>query len=119
MLDVAAQPNNALCDRFYTPEQDGLAQPWDGVVWCNPLYTGTGVLARWVQKAHESAQAGATTVCLLPVSTSAQWWQTYIRPLPLADVWMLPRRLKFGGAKNNAWFSSAVVIFRPPCQKES
>jgi hypothetical protein len=29
-LDVAAQPDNALCVRFYTPEQDGLSQSWAG-----------------------------------------------------------------------------------------
>ena len=35
-LDVCALPENAKCPRFYTPEQDGLKQPWEGVCWCNP-----------------------------------------------------------------------------------
>lgn len=35
-LDVCAVPENAKCEKFYTPDDDGLSQPWDGVVWCNP-----------------------------------------------------------------------------------
>lgn len=35
-VDVCALPENAKCDRYYTPEQDGLAQKWEGVCWCNP-----------------------------------------------------------------------------------
>ena len=33
-LDVCALPENAKCERYYTPEMDGLAQPWNGVCWC-------------------------------------------------------------------------------------
>lgn len=29
-LDPCALPDNAKCKRFYTPEQDGLAQSWGG-----------------------------------------------------------------------------------------
>lgn len=29
-LDPCALPENAKCKRFYTPEQDGLAQSWGG-----------------------------------------------------------------------------------------
>jgi phage N-6-adenine-methyltransferase len=112
-LDVAAQPANALCARFYTPEQDGLAQSWAGeVCWCNPPYAGTGVLARWVRKAVESAQAGATVVCLLPASTDTQWWHAWV--IPYGEIRFVQGRLKFSGSKTNARFSSAIVIFRPP-----
>lgn len=31
-LDVCALPENAKCERFYTPEQDGLLQNWHGIV---------------------------------------------------------------------------------------
>lgn len=33
-LDVCAVPDNAKCAAYYTPEQDGLSQPWTGVVFC-------------------------------------------------------------------------------------
>ena len=39
-VDVAAAPHNTKCERFYTAEQDGLAQSWAGeTVWCNPPYS--------------------------------------------------------------------------------
>lgn len=41
-LDVASPPGgpwHVPCDRYYTAEDDGLAQPWDGLVWCNPPFS--------------------------------------------------------------------------------
>ena len=107
-LDVAAQPGNAKCERYYTPADDALTQAWEGVCWCNPPYGRD--LGLWIAKAYESAQAGATVVCLLPVRTDTRWWQTYILS---AEVRFVPGRLTFGGASNPAPFPSAVVIFRP------
>lgn len=55
-LDACAVKENAKCKRYYTPEDDGLFQPWEGVVWCNPPYGRQ--IGKWVQKAYESAQGG-------------------------------------------------------------
>lgn len=30
-LDVCALPENAKCEKYYTPDDDGLIQPWGGV----------------------------------------------------------------------------------------
>ena len=70
-LDVCAIPANAKCARFFTPVDDGLQQAWSGVCWANPPY-GL-VLRQWVRKAWESARAGATVVCLLPVRSDTVW----------------------------------------------
>src|SRR5262245_24182991 len=87
-LDVAAQPDNALCTRFYTPEQDGLSQSWAGdVCWCNPPYREVGP---WIRKAAEEAQAGALVVCLVPASTDTQWWHTWV--IPYAEIRWLQGR---------------------------
>lgn len=38
-VDACAAPHNAKCDRYWTREQDGLAQDWSGErVFCNPPY---------------------------------------------------------------------------------
>lgn len=38
-LDACAQHHNAKVSKYFTPEEDGLAQDWTGeVVWCNPEY---------------------------------------------------------------------------------
>ena len=40
-LDACAVRDNAKCPDYYTPERDGLAQPWPGRVWCkSALWAG-------------------------------------------------------------------------------
>lgn len=41
-LDVASPPGGIPwlpCRRYYSLEDDGLAQPWEGFVWCNPPFS--------------------------------------------------------------------------------
>ena len=47
-LDVCAIPENAKCEHYYSPEQDGLLQHWEGTVWCNPPYGRK--IGLWVKK---------------------------------------------------------------------
>lgn len=35
-LDACASRENAKCRRFFTRDDDALAQEWHGVVWMNP-----------------------------------------------------------------------------------
>lgn len=108
-LDVCANADNAKCRRYYTIEQDGLEQEWEGVCWMNPPY-GRAISA-WVKKAFESAdELGSTIVCLLPARVDTRWWHDYCSQ---AEVHFIKGRLKFSGAKNSAPFPSAVVVFRP------
>lgn len=106
-LDVCALPENTKCAAYYTPEMDGLSQPWYGRCWCNPPY-GRQV-GRWVRKAALSALAGATVVMLLPARTDTKWFHRWI--YRRAEIRFLPGRLKFGGAKNSAPFPSMVCIW--------
>ena len=107
-LDVCATPQNAKCERFYTPEQDGLIQPWKGTCWCNPPYGKQ--TAEWVRRGFLTSVSGATVVMLLPARTDTKWFHEYI--YNRAEVRFLRGRLKFGNSKNSAPFPSMVVIFR-------
>ena len=109
-LDAAASPDNAKCANYFTEEQDGLAQSWEGhTVWCNPPYCRkTGL---WVKKAYEEHQrTGCTVVMLLPSRTDVRWFHDYI--LGKAEIRFIKGRLKFGGSKNSAPFANIVVIYR-------
>lgn len=109
-LDAAASPDNAKCPVYFTEEQDGLVQSWEGhTVWCNPPYCRkTGL---WVKKAYEEHQrTGCTVVMLLPSRTDVRWFHDYI--LGKAEIRFIKGRLKFGGNKNSAPFPSIVVIYR-------
>ncbi len=102
-IDVAASPANTKCDRFYTADDDGLAQPWAGErVWANPPYSYPNLPA-WVAKAWQEWKDGTPDliVMLLPANrTEQQWWQEYVEPyrdLPDSDlhVEFLPSRMRF------------------------
>lgn len=108
-VDVCALPINAKCSRFFTPEQDGLIQEWSlETCWMNPPYGRQ--IGKWIRKAYEESQKGATVVCLLPARTDTAWWHDYCVK---GEIRFIRGRLKFGGSKNSAPFPSAIVIFRP------
>lgn len=107
-LDVCAVPENAKCNRFYSPEDDGLFQPWDGIVWCNPPYDRK--ISDWVEKAYwENLTYGQTIVMLLPARTDTRWFHEFV--LGKAEIRFIRGRLKFGGSQNSAPFPSMIVIF--------
>ena len=107
-LDVCAIPENAKCKRYYTPEQDGLSQPWDGTCWRNPPYGRD--IGQWVRRALFASVGGTTVVMLLPARTDTKWFHDYI--YKRAEIRFVKGRLKFGNSKNSAPFPSMVVIFR-------
>ena len=99
-LDAAASAHNAKLPRFYSIEDDGLAQSWQGErVWCNPPYSD---IAPWVAKA---AVSGAElVVMLLPANRTEQaWWQDHIEPGRRAgsiEVEFLRGRMRFIAAND-------------------
>lgn len=106
-VDVCALPENAKCGKYYSPNDDGLTQPWKGMCWCNPPYGRQ--IGSWIAKAAQSAEEGATVVMLLPARTDTRWFHQYI--YGKAEIRFVSGRLKFGGSKNGAPFPSMVVIF--------
>jgi phage N-6-adenine-methyltransferase len=107
--DVCALPQNAKCERFFTPEMDGLAQEWVGSCWMNPPYGRE--IGKWVEKAFRAAKEnGATVVCLLPARVDTRWWHDYCAK---GEIHFVKGRLRFGDCRDSAPFPSAVVVFRP------
>ena len=109
-LDVCALPDNAKCERYFTPEIDGLAQDWaknkEDVIWLNPPYGRQ--ISKWLKKAYETSLQGLTIVCLVPARTDTVWWHDYAMH---GDIYFVKGRLKFGGHQNAAPFPSAVIVF--------
>ena len=106
-LDPCSDGTNALCAKFYTPETDGLAHSWFGErVFMNPPYSD---MKRWMAKAYLESLFGALVVCLVPVRTDTAWWHDYAM---FGEIRFLRGRLRFGDAKTNAPFPSAVVVFK-------
>jgi hypothetical protein len=87
-----------------TVDDDGLAVPWHGRVFCNPPYGRA--LPLWVRKC---ASERAVIVALLPARPDAAWFHDYIAGR--ADIFMLRGRLHFGDGDRCAPFASAVVLW--------
>lgn len=92
-LDPCARAETAKAEFYYTQEDDGLVQPWDGHVFVNPPYSKPGP---WVEKAlFEHARAGATVLLLLPAATDVGWFHDLV--LPHCNVRFIRGRLRFLG----------------------
>lgn len=114
-LDVCALPENAKCEKYYTPKQNGLIQPWSGTCWCNPPYGRK--ISDWIKRAHYYTMSGCTTVMLLPARTDTRWFHDYIVRHKY-EIRFIRGRLKFGGSKNSAPFPSMIVVFKPKNSEE-
>lgn len=108
-VDVCATIDDTKCEKFFSPEEDGLEKEWSGTCWMNPPY-GKNVI-KWTEKAYESSLCGATVVALLPARTDTQWFHKYV--YRKAEIRFIEGRLKFGDSKNSAPFPSMIVIWRP------
>ena len=109
-LDPCATRENAKCARFFTVEDDGLKQDWQGeTVFCNPPYGRE--IGKWVKKCYEeSKKPGTTVVMLIPARTDTSYFHDYIYG-KAREIRFIRGRLKFGDAKNSAPFPSMVVVF--------
>ncbi len=111
-LDVCADETNHKCERYFTKEQDGLLQKWEGVCWMNPPYGKT--IGRWMEKARLSARGGAVVVCLIPARTDTRWWVENV--CEASECRFIAGRVKFGDADVGAPFPSVIVVFGTPRQ---
>jgi phage N-6-adenine-methyltransferase len=61
--------------RYYTIEDDGLAQPWEGRIWCNPPYSQPEVV-QFVEKLVASVRSGTVTEAIMLTNnyTDTAWF---------------------------------------------
>lgn len=109
-LDPCADEYNHKCAMYYTKDEDGLKQSWEGhTVFCNPPYGRE--IGKWVEKAYlESRKPNTTVVMLIPARTDTSYFHKYI--YNIAEIRFVKGRLKFGGCSNPAPFPSMVCVFK-------
>lgn len=76
-VDACALEHNAKLPNFWTPQEDGLVQKWEGErVFCNPPYNDIGP---WMARGYSAVRRDPSTVCvyLVPARTGAAWFHTY------------------------------------------
>lgn len=115
-LDACAQPFNAKCSRYFTPQQDGLSQDWKGErVFCCPP-SGVKELRAWTKKAlKESQKRNTMVVMLLPVSTDSAWFKENIYHQAGVIIRFLPERVKFVNQVVPSWVDGNASSDKSSC----
>ena len=109
-LDPCSSDSNHKCDKYFTIEDNGLEQDWQGHnVFVNPPYGRQ--IKHWVEKSYNEGQKPNTTVVMLiPARTDTRYFHDYI--YHKAEIRFIKGRLKFSNSKNSAPFPSMIVIFK-------
>ncbi len=112
-LDPCGAPDHHLATKTYLLENgdDGLVDPWEGMVYCNPPY---GRHQRpWVERMVEHNNG----ILLIPVATGTKLWQDVVWPNASA-IHFYRHRIEFlrrkgfdGGEKMVSPQASAIIAF--------
>ena len=111
-LDPCADAKTRKCEKFYSPEDDGLVQSWKGeTVFINPPYSN---VYDWISKAYqEYRDNNVTSVLLLPNRSDMPWFQEHV--FHSAIIGFYRKRIKFipcdGSKVTGAPFPSILMVF--------
>lgn len=110
-VDVAASPENAKCERYYTKEQNGLEQSWAGEhVWANPPYDHRSLTAFASKATREiAADPSVLVVLLVPVKSDQGWFHEHAMR---GEIRFIRGRVAFGGAATAPMPVCVVVLSR-------
>ena len=77
-LDPCSSDSNHKCDKYFTIEDNGLEQDWQGHnVFVNPPYGRQ--IKHWVEKSYnEGRKPNTTVVMLIPARTDTRYFHDYI-----------------------------------------
>lgn len=110
-VDAAATKENALVEKFYTKEIDGLAQSWwHERVFCNPPYSEVGLWTAKAARTFTDYEYGTGAAVLIPARTDTRWFFDNVWNAN-CNVVFFKGRLKFSGSKTSAPFPSCLVIY--------
>lgn len=98
-IDLAASPENHKRSRYFSKEDDSLAQDWEnaigkGIGWLNPPYNN---ITPWAIKGDEEGKRGAKILMLVPASVGSNWFRDYVHDMH--RVIFLNGRIQFVGQK--------------------
>ncbi len=106
-LDPAAPPGGVPwipARKIYTESDDGLTQPWEGLVWLNPPYSNP---APWIETLHHHGHG----VALLPADTATAWFHQWV--VTADALCFIRHRLRFiredRGLETSGRFPSVLV----------
>jgi hypothetical protein len=71
--------------KVYTKADDGLRQPWEGLVFMNPPYGGRNGHVPWLVKFLDHANG----IAIVRAYTSSAWWHAHVAPR--AELLCFPR----------------------------
>lgn len=111
--DLAASKENALCNNYYTKDNDGLKQNWTGVCWINPPYGDkSSKMVDWIKKAYTDTKdnPNLTIVMLIPARTNTKWFHNYC--MNAAEVRFICGRPKFGDSKHGLPQPLILLVFK-------
>lgn len=92
--------------RHYTSADDGLVQPWSGVVWLNPPYRAKAeFMARAVQEVCDGRVEAV--IALLPANTAAIWFHDLVVGWPM---WLRRGKVDFIGPRPGARNPTGSVL---------
>ena len=104
-IDLAADVENARCDRFFSKEDNSLSKCWEpelqgGVGWLNPPFRG---IDPWMGKCKKESennvnQQGARIISLTLASLGTRWYQDHVEGNALSLI--LRDRVTFEGQKD-------------------
>ena len=117
-LDIAASPDNAVCDNYLTEENNALSAVYDWLPadhpytqewgWLNPPFNN---IAPWVEKASQQAKLGAHIAMLVPASVGANWWRDYVEAFAYQSF--LNGRITFVGCEDPYPKDCALLLYTP------
>ena len=107
-LDKEFHFDHDPCPANWDGKVDGLTSDWGQSNFVNPPYGRE--LTKWIEKGYNESREGKTVVFLIPSRTDTKWWHDYC--MKADEIRFIKGRLRFKGARDNAPFPSAIIIFR-------